>query len=286
MQTKPEQHVQNEAASRAIAGIDTMSVTVRGNGTEFTHQFRPEWVRSYCQAQVPYGLDHSEQIHVAGIGTAVTLFVNSCQARSYRAEAIQMGQLPSIRVHKAIVGIRLIIYERGWPHESPRRTIAEHRYPDDGIPEYSQTYKPEMVSPGIRLFNAGWHTDREIESIGYHHVKAVKQEGHRVELDVDKEGRRSKVTFLATDDETAGKLATALREKTVEMIEINDSINGIISEELSPTFPMTWIFGFENLRVEDQKPLLDAGARSPGRDELSSNRPFYSIVPPMAARPN
>jgi hypothetical protein len=47
---------------------NSIPVILQVGGREFARIIEPKQVWSYCQEQVPFGMDHSEQIHIEAIG--------------------------------------------------------------------------------------------------------------------------------------------------------------------------------------------------------------------------
>jgi hypothetical protein len=86
------------------------------------------------------------------------------------------------------------------------------------------------------------------------------------------------VTLLTKDAETATRLAAALRAETVQTIEINEFVRAIIVEMGNED---SIIFGFDNVSANDQRELLEAGAKCTGREELTSGHAAYMIVKPF-----
>ncbi len=258
----------------------SIPVILQLGGQAFTHNVEPKQVWSYCQEEVPFGMDHDERIHIGSVGSAVTLHLKTCLDRRNLAQAIADERMERLRVFDPIIGLRLVIYERGWPSESPRRVLAEHRYPEDGVTEYLRTFTARPSTPGVILLAAGWHQDRRVGTLLYENMESISVEGHRVVI--TKKDSRGTTTLLTNDAETARKLTEAIRAESVGTVEVNEFVRGFI---IGMSTPFDRIVGFDNLSLDDQQELREAGAENIGGEDLNSGRPMY-IIPNRASRGN
>ncbi len=251
----------------------TIHQTIGGNA--FSRKLNPQLLVSREFESAAFTQEPVEHIELLADDAFATISLATGGRRVKLGQQIINEQVDSLRVgENGVVGIRLVIFEKGWPH-SPQRTVrAQFLRTEHGVNDYLLAYDVSVKDGSKLTFLArNGHPKRRINVLTPGQLVSVHCDDVRVIIRYRDEGGIFAIVAVTKSTDTAARLEEHLQRHQAGVVQINEDVPVLLIEyriavqdELVGTLTSdgVMIFGFEALPSDVQQHLVKAGAAATG----------------------